>query len=82
MRSRISGDTGEQMNTFEDILYDKDGGVARITINRPGVLNALRTQTYVELSAAFNGAADDDEIGVVVVSGAGERAGSLGSGYE
>ena len=66
------------MSPFEDILYVKADGVARITINRPDVLNALRTQTYVELTDAFVDAADDDEIGVVVLSGAGERAFSSG----
>lgn len=64
---------------FEDILYEKRAdGVARITINRPDVLNALRTQTYEELARAFRDAGEDPTIGVVVLTGAGERAFSSG----
>lgn len=66
------------MIDLQDILYLKDAGIARITINRPDVLNALRTQTYVELTATFGDAADDDGIGVVVLTGAGDRAFSSG----
>ena len=66
------------MQQFTDILVTKEGGVARIVINRPDVLNALRSQTYAELTAAFTDAADDDEVGVVVLSGAGDRAFSSG----
>lgn len=63
---------------YEDILYRKDSGIARLTINRPEVLNALRTQTYQEMTAALNDAGDDGEIGVVVVTGSGARAFSSG----
>ncbi|MBO0704514.1 MAG: enoyl-CoA hydratase/isomerase family protein [Candidatus Dormibacteraeota bacterium] len=66
------------MQQFTDILVTKEGGIARIVIDRPDVLNALRSQTYAELTAAFTEAADDDEVGVVVLSGAGDRAFSSG----
>lgn len=73
------GDDGaRQSDQFDDILFDKAGGRAAITINRPDVLNALRTQTYEELTAAMNDAADDETIGVVTVTGAGGRAFSSG----
>ncbi|MFQ5744600.1 MAG: enoyl-CoA hydratase-related protein, partial [Acidobacteriota bacterium] len=59
---------------FEDILYAKSDGVARVTINRPEVYNAYRTPTLRELSSAFEDAAYDDAVAVVVFTGAGEKA--------
>lgn len=59
---------------FEDIAYETADGVARITIDRPEVRNALRTQTYRELTAAFRLAAEDEEVGVVVLTGRGDEA--------
>ena len=64
--------------TYEDILYDADDGIAWITINRPKVLNAFRGKTVDELIAAFRAAWHDASIGVVVLTGAGERAFSTG----
>lgn len=63
---------------FEDLRYSKAGGIARIVLDRPEVLNALRGQTYAELTAAVTDAAEDDEVGVVVLSGVGGRAFSSG----
>ncbi|MGE3992263.1 enoyl-CoA hydratase-related protein [Pseudorhodoplanes sp.] len=59
---------------FEDIAYSTDAGVATITINRPEVRNAVRPKTYEELTEAMKMAADDPEIGVVVLTGAGDKA--------
>lgn len=59
---------------FEDIAYGTDAGVATITINRPEVRNAVRPKTYEELTEAMKMAADDPEIGVVVLTGAGDKA--------
>ncbi|MBX6379037.1 MAG: enoyl-CoA hydratase/isomerase family protein [Clostridia bacterium] len=59
---------------FQDILYEKKNGVARITINRPHVLNAFTNVTMLEMVQAFNDAAIDDSVGVVVLTGAGDRA--------
>ncbi|MGH2453340.1 MAG: enoyl-CoA hydratase-related protein [bacterium] len=59
---------------FERILYAKRDGAARVTINRPAVLNALDFQTLTEMSAAFQDASWDDAVGVVVLTGSGERA--------
>ena len=64
--------------TFEDILYEVDDAVATVTINRPETRNALRTQTYVELTEAMMQAADDPEVGVIVITGAGDKAFSSG----
>lgn len=59
---------------FEDVLYEVTDGVARITINRPKVLNAFRGQTVEELIHAFMRAGWDRSIGVIVLAGAGDRA--------
>ncbi len=60
--------------SYEDILYDATDGVARITINRPQVMNAFRGKTCEELIDAFNRAGWDKSIGVIVLAGAGDRA--------
>ena len=59
---------------YEDIWYDTLEGVAKITINRPEVRNAFRPTTLFELSHAFNVARDDPEIGVIILTGAGQEA--------
>jgi len=64
--------------TFEHILYETEGGVTRITINRPRVLNAFTGQTLQELTQAFVDAGRDTETGVVVLTGSGDRAFSSG----
>jgi len=64
--------------TYEDILYEAPDGVAWITINRPEVRNAFRAKTVDELIAAFRAAWGDPEVGVVVLTGAGDKAFSAG----
>lgn len=59
---------------FEDILYEKKDLIARITINRPEVYNAYSTNTLKELTAAFTDASFDDQVGVIIFTGAGEKA--------
>lgn len=59
---------------FTDIDYEKKDGIAKLTINRPEVRNAFRPRTVDELLAAFNDAWQDEEIGVVVLTGAGDKA--------
>ncbi len=67
--------TWNQAQTFEDILYEKcDLGIAKITINRPRVRNAFRPLTVTEMSQAFADARDDESIGVVILTGAGDKA--------
>jgi naphthoate synthase/2-ketocyclohexanecarboxyl-CoA hydrolase len=63
---------------YEDVLYEVAGGRATITINRPERLNAFRTQTMLELCDAFERSADDESVGVIVFTGAGERAFCVG----
>ncbi len=59
---------------FRDIRYEKDGWVARITIDRPRNYNADSTDALKELAAAFCDASWDDNIAVVVFTGAGHQA--------
>ncbi len=60
---------------FEDIRYEKSAdGIAKITINRPEVRNAFRPLTVQEMSRAFSDARDDADIGVVILTGEGEKA--------
>lgn len=59
---------------FTDIHYEKMGGIAKITINRPEVHNAFRPLTVTEMSEAFLDAREDDRIGVVILTGAGGKA--------
>jgi dihydroxynaphthoic acid synthetase len=63
---------------YEDILYEVRDGRATITINRPERLNAFRERTMLELCDAFERSADDEGVGVVVFTGAGERAFCVG----
>jgi naphthoate synthase len=65
---------------YEDIRYEKSGaqdaptGIAKITIDRPEVRNAFRPQTIVEISRALEDAREDTQIGVIVLTGAGDKA--------
>ena len=66
--------TGEGGEKFSDIIYQTADGMAKITINRPEVRNAFRPQTLFELQDAFNLARDNDEVGVIIFTGAGSEA--------
>ena len=59
---------------FNDIKYEKADGIAKVTINRPKLRNAFRPQTVMEMSKALNDARDDEEIGVVILTGEGKKA--------
>jgi naphthoate synthase len=59
---------------YTDIEYHVADGIAKITINRPEVRNAFRPQTLFELTDAFDRARDDDEIGVIILTGKGDKA--------
>ncbi len=59
---------------YTDIVYQTAEGIAKITINRPEVRNAFRPITLFELSDAFNAARDDPAIGVIILTGAGDKA--------
>jgi len=59
---------------FKDILYEKKDWVARVTINRPKVYNSYSTETLLEMGEAFQDAAWDDGVAVLVLTGAGDKA--------
>ena len=59
---------------FTDIIYQVAEGIAKITINRPEVRNAFRPQTIIELQNAFAMARDNEEVGVIILTGAGTDA--------
>ena len=60
--------------SFKDITYLVAEGIAKITINRPEVRNAFRPETLAELRIAFDLARDDDQVGVIIFTGAGDEA--------
>lgn len=59
---------------YEDILYHKHEGIAKITINRAHVHNAFRPQTVEEMMHALYDARNDSSIGVVILTGQGDKA--------
>jgi len=59
---------------YDDILYEKADGIAKITINRPEVRNAFRPKTVREMIDAMDEAREDAEVGVVILTGAGTEA--------
>ncbi len=60
--------------TYSDIKYHKMEGIAKITINRPERRNAFRPQTVMQMSKALEDARMDSEIGVIILTGEGEKA--------
>ena len=60
--------------TFDNLLLERDGAVAVVTINRPKVLNALNAQTLDELSRVALELKDDAGVRVMILTGAGEKA--------
>ncbi len=64
----------KEAGKFTDIEYHKAEGIAKITINRPEVRNAFRPLTVMEMSQAFADAREDSEIGVVILTGKGDKA--------
>jgi naphthoate synthase len=64
-----------QQGDFEDLLYaTTEDGIAKITINRPEVRNAFRPQTITDLQDAFRMAHQDESVGVIILTGAGDKA--------
>src|SRR5947199_3031164 len=59
---------------YENLLYEKKDGIANITFNRPKVLNALNRKTVEELQHALFDARDDAAVGVLILTGGGEKA--------
>jgi enoyl-CoA hydratase/carnithine racemase len=60
--------------TLENVLYEKRGGIAYVTVNRPKALNALNTPTWKDLRTAFEDARDDLAVRGVILTGAGDKA--------
>src|SRR5512141_1071178 len=60
---------------YADIVYATTAdGIAKITINRPEVHNAFRPQTLIEVSDALTTAREDESVGVIILTGAGDQA--------
>jgi len=64
---------------LQNVLYERKGPIAYVTINRPKVLNALNKQTIAELKEAFEDARDDSTLGGVILTGAGDKAFAAGA---
>ncbi len=64
----------EEKLDFKEIMYSKENWIARITLNRPEAYNAYSTNSLEELMLAFRQASFDDEVAVIVFTGAGEKA--------
>lgn len=64
----------EQAKEYQEIIYEKYNGVAKVTMNRPSVHNAFTPLTVNEMIDAFADARDDSSIGVIVLTGAGDKA--------
>lgn len=64
----------QAQNSYEDILYFKADGVAKVVINRPHKRNAFRPKTVAELYAAFSDAREDPQIGVILLTGYGPHS--------
>src|SRR5712672_3159252 len=60
--------------TLDNVLYEKKGAIAYVTLNRPKVLNALNTKTWEDLRTAFETARDDAAVRGVILTGAGDKA--------
>ncbi len=65
--------------TLENVLYEKKGAIAYVTLNRPKVLNALSQRTWENLRAAFEDARDDAAVRGVILTGAGDKAFAAGA---
>src|ERR1700729_4240232 len=70
-----AGVTWHASGEYSDIRYETtDDGIAKITICRPEVHNAFRPQTLIEMSAALTVAREDESVGVIILTGQGDKA--------
>jgi enoyl-CoA hydratase len=60
--------------TLANVLYEKRGAIAHVTVNRPKVLNALNAATWQDLSTAFEDAKSDPAVRGIILTGAGDKA--------
>src|SRR5699024_12849833 len=63
-----------KVKEFEEIIYEKHNGIAKVTINRPEKRNAFTPLTVNEMIKAFSDARDDSQIGVIILTAQGEKA--------
>ena len=68
---KINPPSADARGGYTDIIYEKQEGIAKITINRPEVRNAFRPETVMEMYDAFSEAREDQSIGVILLTGAG-----------
>src|SRR4051812_9816565 len=71
--------TATDAPTRENVLYEKKGPIAYVTINGPKVLNALNRATIAELNEVFKDAGDDAAVRGVILTGAGDKAFAAGA---
>lgn len=64
----------ENVRDYKEIIYEKYNGIAKVTMNRPERHNAFTPLTVNEMIDAFADARDDSEIGVIILTGAGDKA--------
>ncbi len=67
------------MSPLQNILFERQGAIGIVTINRPKVLNALNKETMRELKTLVEQIAVDQEIGVVIVTGSGDKSFDAGA---
>lgn len=66
--------TWTTIKEYEEILFEQEGNVAKITINRPHVHNAFTPNTVFEMIDAFTICRDKTDVGVIILTGAGDKA--------
>jgi len=64
--------------SFKDIIVEREGRTLLVKLNRPEVLNALQGDTFKDLERALDEFSGDDDLGVMIITGAGDRAFSAG----
>jgi enoyl-CoA hydratase/carnithine racemase len=67
------------MNAFETLIFEKEGALALVTLNRPRVLNAFNIQMRDDLFEVLSAIRDDDEVRVALIKGSGEKAFCVGA---
>lgn len=66
--------TATETATYQNLLLERDGDLAILTVNRPDKLNALNNETMAELECAFTGVLNDASIHGLIITGSGEKA--------
>jgi len=64
---------------LENVIYEKKGPIAYVTLNRPKVMNALNQAVFAELKAVFDDVRDDADVQAVILTGAGDKAFAAGA---